>query len=171
MAKLMTKQSLDNPKKAYLKKIVLLRGHVARLKRELRFLLDRYERLSRESAPAATRPEGQVLRCIPKKQLISGRWYLGIGRGSNVAFWDGKGFSYIEEIMGMKSCDHWDDGPPFGCFQPFEEIDGLKFGQVCRYIQDAKSKAKDKAWQREELASPERAGLQSPRHKTTLPKI
>lgn len=129
-------------KEALLRMVASLRVRNEHLKRERRFLRDSYERLRREAAPAATRPEGPVLRRIPKRRLVVGRWYLGIGRGSNVAFWDGKGFSYIEKIMGKKSCDHWDDGPPFGCFQPFEEIDDRKFGQVCAYIEIKPSKAK-----------------------------
>lgn len=53
--------------------------------------------------------------------------------------------------MGEKSCNHWDDGPPFGCFQPFEEIDHRKYGEIGQYVQDENSKARDLAWQKNHI--------------------
>jgi hypothetical protein len=122
------------------RKIQSLMRQVVRLNLERRFLRDSYERLRKEKAPVAQRPEGLMLKIIPKKRLNAGRWYLGIGRGSNVAFWTGREFWYLEEIMGEKACGHWEDGAPFGCFQPFEEIDHRKYGKECEYIENGNSK-------------------------------
>lgn len=115
--------------------IVLLQNRIQELQRERWFMLCRMRLLEKETARLAKRPEGDTLKCIPKSNLTPGRWYLGIGRGSNVAFWTGKEFCYFEEDMGEKSCNHWEDGPPFGCFQPFEEIDCRKYGKECHYIE------------------------------------
>jgi hypothetical protein len=108
-----------------------------------------YRRLKERTALPAERPSGETLKVIPKDQLNIGRWYLGIGRGSNVALWTGEDFLFIsdnETGYGEKRCDHWDDGPPFGCFQPFEELPHEKFGQQCRYIHDARSRELDRQW-------------------------
>ena len=137
------------------KKIARLRERLTRLKTERRFLMERLRGLKEQAAPPAVRPPGPRIRVITKRCLNRGRWYLGIGRGSNVALWDGRGFRYIEAVMGDKSCHHWDDGPPFGCFQPFEEIDHHKYGLECRYVEDAKSRAKDRAWQKAHLRLPQ----------------
>lgn len=117
------------------KRIARLLKRMERMKAERHFLIGRYEQLKEEVRVPAERPRGQTLKCIPKKKLGLGRWYLGIGRGSNVAFWDGQQFLYFEEIMGEKVCNHWDDGPPYGCFQPFEEIDHRKYGRECQYVE------------------------------------
>jgi len=133
------------------RRIASLEKRLAQLKQERRFLRDSYERLRRNAPPPAERPIGPALKVIPKRRLNVGRWYLGIGRGSNVALWAGKGFKFIAEAemdYQEKSCNHWDDGPPFGCFQPFEEIDHARYGQECRYVEDMKSKAKDRAWRK-----------------------
>jgi len=71
---------------------------------------------------------------IPKVGLNAGRWYLGIGRGYNVAFWTGTDFWYLEEEEGLKRCNHWNDGSPYGCFQPFEEIADRKYGEVNQFV-------------------------------------
>src|SRR5437773_413415 len=109
------------------RRIAALERRLVRMKGERRFLIDSNRRLRREAAPQAKRPPGMALKVISKRRPNVGRWYLGIGRGSNVAFWNGRMFHYIEEVMGEKSCGHWNDGPPFGCFQPFEEIDHRKY--------------------------------------------
>ena len=57
-------------------------------------------------------------KAIPTKNLVIWRWYVGMGRGSNVAIWDGKYFIYVEQKFGsavMKYCDHSSDK---GCFFP-----------------------------------------------------
>src|SRR5882672_589221 len=112
-----------------------LRERITQQKTFERFLSDRVERLENELAPPAMRPKGETLKIIPKETLIHGRWYMGIGRGSNVAFWTGSEFWYLEEIMGQKVCNHWDDGAPFGCFQPFEEIEHRKYGKEYQYVE------------------------------------
>lgn len=69
-----------------MKYVASLKARIARLKCGRRLLQDGYERLRRQTAPPAERPEGTIFKVIPKRHLNAGRWYLGIGRGSNVAF-------------------------------------------------------------------------------------
>lgn len=62
---------------------------------------------------------------IPKNKLIRGSWYKGRGRGSNVAIWTGKDFCYIEQKYDQwvaKFSDHFEDGPPYGCFSPLKLV-------------------------------------------------
>ena len=65
------------------------------------------------------------LKAIPRNELVPGSWYVGVGRGSNVALWTGYDFVYIDKKFDqwvVKECDHYLDGPPFGCFLPTERI-------------------------------------------------
>ena len=65
------------------------------------------------------------LKAIPRNKLVSGNWYSGVGRGSNVAMWTGDGFIYIDRKYDqwvVKECDHYLDGAPFGCFFPMKRI-------------------------------------------------
>jgi hypothetical protein len=60
---------------------------------------------------------------IPKKDLKKGSWYIGSGRGSHVAIWDGESFLWpAMSESGPWSNDsgaHYEEG---GCFLPMEEI-------------------------------------------------
>ena len=64
------------------------------------------------------------LTIIPKDQLIPLRWYVGRGRTSNVALWDGEIFLTIADKGGQMVVK----GEPYyeaesGCFQPFLLVD------------------------------------------------
>lgn len=128
-------------------KIAKLEATLTRAKAERHFMIETISYLKRQVAPPVIHPRGQDLRMIPKRKLNSGRWYLGIGRGSNVALWSGKDFLFVSEAengLDLKRADHWDDGPPFGCFQPFEEIAQHKYGRECRYVMDDTSRARSR---------------------------
>lgn len=59
---------------------------------------------------------------IPKKDLKVHSYYIGSGRGSHVAMWNGKSFVWPANEMGHWGVDeggHYEDG---GCFLPMEEI-------------------------------------------------
>lgn len=60
---------------------------------------------------------------IERKDLKKGTWYLGSGRGSHVAIWDGKAFLWPAMTesgpWGIDSGAHYEDR---GCFLPMEEI-------------------------------------------------
>lgn len=60
---------------------------------------------------------------IPKKDLKKHSYYIGSGRGSHVALWDGGQFTWpAMQMDGCWSLDagaHYEDG---GCFCPMEEI-------------------------------------------------
>ncbi len=60
---------------------------------------------------------------IPKKDLKKFSWYIGSGRGSHVAIWDGTAFLWpaMSESgpWGIDSGAHYEEG---GCFLPMEEI-------------------------------------------------
>jgi hypothetical protein len=60
---------------------------------------------------------------IEKKDLKKGAWYLGSGRGSYVALWNGEEFLW--PAMGMSGTWGYDSGAHYeegGCFLPMEEI-------------------------------------------------
>ena len=64
------------------------------------------------------------LEVLPQEQLIPFRWYVGRGRTSNVALWDGENFLTISEKGGEMVVK----GEPYyetdsGCFQPFVLVD------------------------------------------------
>ena len=64
------------------------------------------------------------LTIIPKDQLTPLRWYVGRGRTSNVALWDGEIFLTIADKGGQMVVK----GEPYyeaesGCFQPFLLVD------------------------------------------------
>jgi len=64
------------------------------------------------------------LTIIPREQLIPLRWYVGRGRTSNVALWDGEIFLTIADKGGQMVVK----GEPYyeaesGCFQPFLLVD------------------------------------------------
>jgi len=64
------------------------------------------------------------LTIIPKDQLIPYRWYVGRGRTSNVAFWDGENFLTIAEKLGqmvVKVEPYYE--AESSCFQPFLLVD------------------------------------------------
>lgn len=129
-----------------------LADRLRRMRRDFSFMRDSYRCLKERSTVPAQRPQTPDLRCIPKAELNVGRWYLGIGRGSNVALWNGEEFVFISDNelgYSEKRCDHWDDGPPFGSFQPFEEIVHEKFGRECRFIYDEKSRELERQWRAE----------------------
>ena len=71
--------------------------------------------------PESTR-EGNPMKLtiIPKEQLIPLRWYVGRGRTSNIALWDGNNFLTIADKGGemvVKTEPYYET--EFGCFQPF----------------------------------------------------
>lgn len=75
-------------------------------------------------------------KIIPKDKLEVGRWYLGAGRGTAIALWNGGEFQFLGqkfEKYVTKFCDHYDDGPPYGCFAPFELVDDEKYPSVDLY--------------------------------------
>ena len=59
---------------------------------------------------------------IPISELKKHSWYLGSGRGSDVAYWDGHKFHIFRNKWGEAdhtTCAHWDDAGPF---LPMQEI-------------------------------------------------
>lgn len=63
------------------------------------------------------------MKAIARKHLRVGQWYLGLGRGSSVAMWNGKTFMFFSEKFGQmvqKECSY--AGEESGCFCPLEEI-------------------------------------------------
>src|ERR1051325_2379704 len=61
-----------------------------------------------------------LLSVLAKDQLIPGRWYVGRGRNSNVALWDGENFltvAYKGEYPDVKIEPYYEADS--GCFQPF----------------------------------------------------
>jgi len=60
---------------------------------------------------------------IQKKDLKQNSYYLGSGRGSHVAMWDGKQFIWpatqMNGVVGIDAGAHYEDG---GCFLPMEEV-------------------------------------------------
>lgn len=75
-------------------------------------------------------------RFIPKAELIPGRWYIGIGRHSNVAFYAGIGkppkrFTFLTISLKMHQPSIYDQGvwEEDGCFQPMELIEEQKYGK------------------------------------------
>lgn len=69
---------------------------------------------------------------IAKKDLKKNSWYLGSGRGSQVAMWNGKHFVWPDEEWGLPAVQagaHYDDG---GCFAPMEEIQSDKYPSVAQ---------------------------------------
>lgn len=60
---------------------------------------------------------------IPISELKVGRWYIGRGRNSNIAFWNGEDFLTISKKMKdwvIKAEPYYTELD--GCFQPFKEI-------------------------------------------------
>lgn len=73
---------------------------------------------------------------IAKKDLVKGRWYLGCGRGSQVAQWDGGQFQWVGDEWGLpavQSGKHYEEG---GCFLPMEEISSDRYPTVAEYGRD-----------------------------------
>lgn len=68
---------------------------------------------------------------INKKDLKKHSWYVGCGRGSNVARWDGATFLWPtmgeSGTWGTDAGRHYEDG---GCFRPMEEINEDRFPTV-----------------------------------------
>ncbi len=64
---------------------------------------------------------------IPKKELITDKWYLGRGRNSNIGYWDGELFIVLARTFDMwkiKKEGYYELGEDgTGCFQPFVLID------------------------------------------------
>lgn len=59
---------------------------------------------------------------INKKELKKGRWYLGVGRNSNIGLWDGKTFITLGKYYDyykMYNEGLYQDG---GCFIPIKLI-------------------------------------------------
>lgn len=60
---------------------------------------------------------------IPKKDLKESSYYIGSGRGSHVALWNGAAFIWpamgMDGHWGLDSGGHYEEG---GCFLPMEEI-------------------------------------------------
>jgi len=68
------------------------------------------------------------LTVLEKDELAAGRWYVGRGRTSNVALWDGEIFLTIGNDFGaaIKREPYYE--PDGGCFQPFLLLDeDIKF--------------------------------------------
>jgi len=64
------------------------------------------------------------LSVLRKDQLVPDRWYVGRGRTSNVARWDGENFltvGYEGEYPAVKTEPYYEEGS--GCFQPFLLVD------------------------------------------------
>jgi len=64
-------------------------------------------------------------KIIPKKNLITGRWYVGRGRNGNVGIWIKDyfltiGFKYGDFVLKQET--HYDDNQT-GCFQPYKLVD------------------------------------------------
>lgn len=69
---------------------------------------------------------------IPKKDLKKYGWYLGSGRGSQIALWNGSEFVWPAFEMTAWGCDsgaHYEDG---GCFLPMEELPAEKYPTVAQ---------------------------------------
>lgn len=65
-----------------------------------------------------------MLKQLPKEKLIKDRWYLGRGRNSNIAYWDGQVFITLGlemNIPRIKIEEYYTEKE--GCFQPFHLID------------------------------------------------
>ena len=64
------------------------------------------------------------LSVLRKDQLVPDRWYVGRGRTSNVALWDGENFliiGYEGEYPAVKTDPYYEEDS--GCFQPFLLVD------------------------------------------------
>ena len=71
--------------------------------------------------------EAAKLGMIPKKDLVSGRSYIGSCRNANIAEWDGKKqvFYYLRTKFGdtfAESIKHPEDDDGYDIFVPVEEI-------------------------------------------------
>lgn len=64
---------------------------------------------------------------IPKSELQDGCFYLGHPKSRYpVAYWESGEFVSIDtkfDKIVLKHMNHWDDGPPFGCFAPIQVLD------------------------------------------------
>ncbi len=82
---------------------------------------------------------------IPKDKLKKWGWYMGPGRGSNIAIWDGQAFQFITQLesgVGINTCSHYDDG---GCFAPIEHLHDSLYptvGAFARLIERQKERDK-----------------------------
>jgi len=63
---------------------------------------------------------------IPKKDLITGNWYLGNCRNSSIARWIGNEFQYIRNKFGtyyIENINHFEDDDGYDLFVPFKSIE------------------------------------------------